>query len=299
MLRLSDNARTVTKTYGLLLHGVRIASIDVRDMARAIQQIKAVNAYTLKLDITWVGWFGTHREGQDKCSLIIELTSPEDGNKALDEGLVIGSEIHGCCVYNKQCRSKQCFVCWKYGHLSTACPTKETPTCGRCSGGHHHKDRIKEAKRCVVCGGNHEAWNKVCVHKKKEIERMRQERLYTPLRFDTPKGRPTAHQVSDVQTRSYCDNASRSERFPKLTSLRGGPSTRSSSSTRGGRPPVPDINRIAVPRLPPPRKEVSRSPTRQQRNRSPSKASKEASEYEKGIAEGVIVDPDSREREYH
>ena len=41
---------------------------------------------------------------------------------------------------------------------------------------------------------------------------------------------------------------------------------------------------------------MSRSPTRQQRNRSPSKASKEASEYEKGIAEGVIVDPDSRER---
>ena len=174
MLRLSDNARTVTKTYGLLLHGVRIVSIDVRDMARAIQQIKADNAYTLNLDITWVGWFGTHREGQDKCSLIIELTSPEDGNKALDEGLVIGSEIHGCCVYNKQCRSKQCFVCWKYGHLSTACPTKETPTCGRCSGGHHHKDCTTEAKRCVVCGGNHEAWNKVCVHKKKEIERMRQ-----------------------------------------------------------------------------------------------------------------------------
>ena len=63
MLRLSNNARAVSKTYGLLLHGVRIASIDVRDMVYAIQQVKADNANTLSLDITWIGWFGMHKEG--------------------------------------------------------------------------------------------------------------------------------------------------------------------------------------------------------------------------------------------
>ena len=125
---------------------------------------------------------------------------------------------------------------------------------------------------------------------------MRQERLFTPQRFDIPRGRSTAHQVSDVSTRGYSDKASRSEPFPKLTSLRGGPSSRSSSSTRGGRPPVPDINRIAVPRLPQPRRGTSNSPTRQLRDRSPSKASKEAREYEESIEAGDIVDPDNETR---
>ena len=73
-------------------------------------------------------------------------------------------------------------------------------------------------------------------------------------------------------------------------------SCRGSSSVRGGRPPVPDLNKMAVPYLQQPRKEASRSPTRQTRNRSPSKASKEANEYDKSVEAGDIIDPDHRTR---
>ena len=297
MTRLSSNARAVTKTYGLLLHGVRIDSINLRDMAQAIQQVKTDNAYTLSLDIIWIGWFKKHKEGQDKCSLIIELASPEDGNKALEEGLVIGSEIHGCYVYNKQCRSKQCFICWKYGHLSTICPTKETPVCGKCLGEHHHNECTTEAKRCPICGGNHEAWNKVCVHRKKEIVRMRQERLYTPQRFDIPRGRPTTNQVNGASARAYFNNATRGELAPKISSQRGGLGGRGGGSSRGGRPSVPDLNKIAVPRLQQPRREAAKSPTRQPRERSPSRAIREANEYEKEVESGDIIDPDRSTKE--
>lgn len=58
MKRLSNNARAVTKTYGLLLHGVRTDTVNTKDMALAIKQIQNENANTLSLDIVYLGWFG-------------------------------------------------------------------------------------------------------------------------------------------------------------------------------------------------------------------------------------------------
>lgn len=199
MSRLSSKARAVTKTYGVLLHGVRTDSLNIKKMDVAIKTIQNENANTLKLDITWIGWFGALKEGDKKGSLIIELASPEEGNRALEEGLVIGSELHGCCVYNKQCRSKQCFQCWRYGHLSTSaeCPAKEQRVCGRCSGQHHHKECTATARKCPVCQGPHEAWNKVCEFKKKEILRMRNSRIWTSARFSTTNEQAASYQTSN------------------------------------------------------------------------------------------------------
>ena len=156
MLKLSNNAKAVIKTYDLLLHEVRIDAIDIKDMITTIKTIQNENANTLSLDIVWIGWFGTNKEGHDKGSLIIELASPEEGNKALEEGLVIGSELHGCCIYNKQCRSKQCFVCWKYDHLSTACSAKDRSICEKCLEKHHHKKCTFETLKCSICDGRYE-----------------------------------------------------------------------------------------------------------------------------------------------
>ncbi len=300
MLKLSSNAKAVTKTYGLLLHGVRIDAIDTKDMATAIKTVQNENANTLSLDIVWIGWFGTNKEGHDKGSLIIELASPEEGNKALEEGLVIGWELHGCCIYNKQCRSKQCFVCWKYGHLSTACPTKDRSICGKCSGEHHHKECTSETLKCPVCDGRHEGWNKVCIAKKKEIARMRLARQWTPTRFVTTKELPASYQTSN-QSSSYFQNVTnqmRDERvFPRLSSTCGGPTGRGRMSNRGGFR-APDLGRTATPNLQlNDRRNASASPTRvSPRNRSPSKAVDEAKRYEEGIAAGEINNPEEDRR---
>lgn len=297
MLKLSSNARAVTKTYGLLLHGVRINTVDTKDMATAIKKIQNENASTLSLDIVWLGWFGTNKEGYEKGSLIIELASPDEGNKAMEEGLVIGSELHGCCIYNKQCRSKQCFVCWKYGHLSTACPTKDQVVCGKCSGEHHHKDCTSGTHKCPVCEGRHEAWNKMCVAKKKEIARMRMARLWTPTRFITSKELSINNQTSE-QSSSYFQKATNQMRdenaFPRLQSGRGRSTARGGLSNRGGFR-TPDLEQTATPNLQPgdKRNATSKSPTRASpRTRSPSKATEEAKRYEEGITAGEINNPE-------
>ena len=85
MQKLSDNARAVTRTFGLLLHGVRIRSIDGEKMAWVIEIIQRENANTLSLDIAWIGWLDSHKEGQERGSLIIELTNSEQGNRALEK----------------------------------------------------------------------------------------------------------------------------------------------------------------------------------------------------------------------
>ncbi len=298
MSKLSSNARAVTKTFGLLLHGVRIDAIDTKDMATAIKTVQNENVNTLNLDIVWIGWFGTNKEGYDKGSLIIELASPEEGNKALEEGLVIGSELHGCCIYNKQCRSKQCFVCWKYGHLSTACPKKDQSVCGKCSGEHHHKECTTGTLKCPVCDGRHEAWNKVCIAKKKEIARMRMARQWTPTRFVTAKESPASYQTSNLSSHNYFQNVTnqlRDERmFPKLSPTRGGPTGRGRLQSRGGFK-TPDLGRTTTPSFQPGgRRNAPASPTRiSPRNRSPSKAINEAKRYEDGIAAGEINDPET------
>lgn len=302
MGRLSSNARAVTKTYGLLLHGVRFDAIDTKDMVTAIKAVQNENANTLSLDIAWLGWFGTPKDGQWKGSLIIELASPEEGNRALEEGLVIGSEIHGCCVYNNQCRSKQCFECWKYGHLSTSCPTKGKPVCGKCGGGHHHKECTETAHKCPVCKGPHEAWNKTCDAKKREIVRMRNARIWTPTRFATTKDQLASYQTSNQtsnQTASYFQNATNQLKnafFPRLPINRGSPASRGRKMSFGGHR-TPNLRNTTTPNLQTGRKSTATSPTRSSiRNKSPTKTTKEATDYENGIAAGEINNPDDERR---
>ncbi len=37
----------------------------------------------------------------DRALLIIELADSDEVNKVIEEGLVIGLELHGYCVYNR------------------------------------------------------------------------------------------------------------------------------------------------------------------------------------------------------
>ncbi len=109
----------------------------------------------------------------DRVLLIIELADSDKANKAIEEGLVIGSELYGYCVYNRQYRLKQCFECWKYGHISTLCPDKGKQVCRKCTEDHHYKECKATVRKCAVCSGSYKAWNKVCIGRKKEILRIK------------------------------------------------------------------------------------------------------------------------------
>ena len=168
-----------------------------------------------------MGYLNRPKDSQQTASLIVECRTAEQANSAIREGLAIGSVIYRCVVYNRACRSKQCFVCWQYGHLSTSCPNKEI--CGRCAEAHNHRECPKDKPiKCTVCRGSHEAWDKICIKKKLEIERMRAARFNTPAFHEISKApAQTTSQIPEWEVVSYAKN----------NTSRGGPS----ATTRGRR----------------------------------------------------------------
>ncbi len=75
----------------------------------------------------------------------------------MEEGLVIGLELHGYYVYNRQCRLKQCFEYWKYGHISTSCPDKGKQVYRKYTEGHHHKEYKATVRKYAICSGSYKA----------------------------------------------------------------------------------------------------------------------------------------------
>ena len=96
--------------YRVLVHGVRIKDLNTTDMEKGIERIKTQNKDIVQLDIMWMGYLNRPKDGQQTASLIVEYRTAEQANSAIREGLVIGSMIYRYIVYNRACRSKQCFV---------------------------------------------------------------------------------------------------------------------------------------------------------------------------------------------
>ncbi len=179
---LESNARMVTRTYGIMINGVRVANFDMTNKDRAIEHIKASNTEIEGLqgmDIKWMGWRNIPKAGQELASLVIEFFTPEHTNAVLDYNILIGREVYAGVVFNRVCKSMQCFRCYSYGNITVQCTNKEV--CRHCSGEHSSKDYPGSLpSRCTLCKGNHKAWERVCPLKKQEIDRIAQALLLTP-----------------------------------------------------------------------------------------------------------------------
>ncbi len=296
IIKLSENAKAVTRTYSILLYRVRIdALLKMNEMATVAKAIQNENVSTLSLSIEWIGWFSPIRDNMDRASLIIELADSNKANKAMEEGLVIGLELHGYYVYNRQCRLKQCFECWKYGYISTLCPDKGKQVCRKCTEGYYYKECKATVRKYAVCGGSYKAWNKVCIGRKKEILRIKQVRVLTPMRFVSKKDSQISHQTGNQPTRNYFQNT--------VNQLRGEAEfLRLPASSRGltgrerymrGRKDILELNRLTTPIL----QRLGRGNLSillarfSNRNKSPFKATIEAEEYNKAVVTGEISDP--------
>ena len=109
---LGGNARVVTRTYGIMINGVKVEDFDMTNKDRAIEHIKASNTDIEGLqgmDIKWIGWRSVPRLGQELASLVIEFSTPEHANAALDYNVLIGREVYAGVVFNRACKSMQCF----------------------------------------------------------------------------------------------------------------------------------------------------------------------------------------------
>lgn len=131
---LGNNARVVTRTYGIMINGVRVSDFDMGEKEKIIQHIKESNKDIERLqgmDIKWIGWRSMPKAGQELASLVIEFSTPTHANAALDCNILLGREVFGGVVFNRACKSIQCFRCYSYGHITVQCTNK--PACGHCS----------------------------------------------------------------------------------------------------------------------------------------------------------------------
>ncbi|WP_375449372.1 hypothetical protein [uncultured Nostoc sp.] len=132
---LGKKARIVTKTFGVIAHAVRIDFINMKEKEVVMEQIQSKNIASIPdLDIKWIGWLSNPASGKKKTSLVIKCKTAAQANGAIEEGLVIGAELHRYTLYNPPCKQKQCFNCQQYGHLAVHCTN--TQACGYCAAAH-------------------------------------------------------------------------------------------------------------------------------------------------------------------
>ena len=194
---LGEHAELVVPTYGVIVHGISTNSINIKDQKATIQQIIADN-YTVipKAEISYVGWLTKESPLKRASSVVVEFTDPEMANAIIYAGMVWDGQIHICQLYDRACRVKQCFRCYKYGHIGTQCNAAQT--CGYCAELHETRNCKQKGAhnftpRCAVCKGVHTAWSNACPARKKEMGRVEQAKQSRNIYWhvlskdDTPK----------------------------------------------------------------------------------------------------------------
>lgn len=95
-----------------MINSVRVANFDMSNRDQAIKYIQASNTDIEDLqgmDIKWIGWRNAPKPGQELASLVIEFSTPEYANAALNYNILIGQEVYAGVVFNRACKSMHCF----------------------------------------------------------------------------------------------------------------------------------------------------------------------------------------------
>jgi hypothetical protein len=187
-------AEVVRDRFPVMVHAVRVKDINITDQKEAIKMLQEENA-TLHpgLEILRVAWpWKVVNENKTFSSLILELGSPEEGNRAISRGLLVGPEVKTCELFQPGRNVLLCFNCYKFGHTGKTC--RHQTRCGHCAGQHSTQECTKQnnlaAKACSNCESKgHEAWSYRCPiydrEKRKANERYENRPTWFPV--DSPE----------------------------------------------------------------------------------------------------------------
>ncbi|KIW09692.1 hypothetical protein PV08_12035 [Exophiala spinifera] len=173
---LGPRAEVIRTTYGAIVHGIPVDTINMNDQQGTIQRVLADNFSVIPhAKITYVGWLTKGSTKKRNSSIVIEFTQPEMANAIIYAGFLWEGLIHNCQLYDRSCRIKQCLRCYDYGHIGTQCNAPQK--CGHCAGGHESRGcPVKGGPgfqpKCALCGGDHTAWNAACLARQKEMQRV-------------------------------------------------------------------------------------------------------------------------------
>ena len=187
---LGPRAEVIRTTYGAIIHGIAVNTVNIKDQQGMIQRILADN-YSVIPDahITYVGWLTKDANKKRNSSLVVEFTRPEMANAIIYAGFLWEGLVHTCQLYDRSCRIKQCLRCYEYGHIGTQCNARQT--CGHCAGGHESKACVNNnttgfTPQCTVCKGSHSAWSSACSARQKEMQRVEKAKLARSHYWPTP-----------------------------------------------------------------------------------------------------------------
>jgi hypothetical protein len=191
---LDTEAVIASPTHMVLLHGVRIKAIDMDKPETAIEGLRAQNTQILGgTKIKKISWAKTPLPAtKEHTSIVVGFESPSAANRAIERGMAMESNIHGCELFDVNCRRRQCFRCQQYGHISAGC--RKPLACNYCSGHHLSSDCASRAKNeipvCAACGEKgHPAWDRNCTRSRAEDQRIRVALNTRPLYYNEEEER--------------------------------------------------------------------------------------------------------------
>ena len=194
----SSTARVKAREYTVLAHGIRVAAVDPAKREEAIRGIIAQNPRLQgKVEIVRLAWARkTIKLGKRIAPLHIGVSTPEQANILVEQGLLFDSELHDCELFWGDCQVVQCFHCQEYKHTAKHC--RNIVRCGFCAAtGHASKDCANQGNpemyRCAVCKGGkkHTAWARECPVRRERVAEAQRAYLTRPTRFQVrtePKG---------------------------------------------------------------------------------------------------------------
>jgi hypothetical protein len=178
--------------YGIVIHGVDIWSINLEPgYEDQVEYKDTVNEWqkenAKRNNITIVNIKPLTRKPRSEHirkkhqSIIVFTEDAEAADRCILSGFLIDSQSFAAEKYAPHLQLKQCYKCHGFGHTAYNCVKNER--CGKCSHDHPTAQCTSDERKCVNCGGSHEAWHIKCPTKSQagdmaQDERERQSSLF-------------------------------------------------------------------------------------------------------------------------
>ena len=192
---IGAEATVAVPTYGAIIDGVRLDTVNMDDPKETIAELKKQNHRVLTGCISRIHWLQKPRKGKAFASLVMDFTSQADANAAINAGeLFWHNETRKVRRFIRSASLNQCYKCHKYGHRSTQC--RNPPSCGFCAKGDHVTAACPSQSQpmaacCPNCRKGHPAWSPDCGDRKNEKKKIR-ERIDQAPKFWTEPPRPVS-----------------------------------------------------------------------------------------------------------
>jgi hypothetical protein len=182
-----EQAQEACRTYAVLVKGLRKADLQEATEGTFGTEIGFQTVDKVKFRLPT-------NPGFTRATVLVTFRSQEEARKACEQGIIWRAQLLDCEPYWAPLEPKQCFKCWKWGHIQRYC--QKEALCGRCgTKAHGEGGKAGEALcptqggqvpyRCPCCGTRgHTAWARECPGRVRAKEEAREAYQYRPRAFE-------------------------------------------------------------------------------------------------------------------